>query len=431
MSGVRSLAVGLCVALGATSFAPSVAAQPPPTDPPVPTTTIAPEVPGSTPTTVPTTGPDGLPLPVDPNAPTTVPDPLATSTEELSTGAYGGQLPFDLASMAVLGGEVSRERARLKKATKRLAEAQTKVEATIGEFQRLAGQIEVIGVDREDKVADATAAKASMRRRAVGAYIRGDRSTKLISALDDPAEFSRGRRYLQALAELDLAAFQTYRARISEMDEAERALVDDQSALQLAVEALSAERDTATQEVLNAQRCVTAFSLASHACVDGFRLPITGPINFYDSWGAARMPFTVDQHWHEGTDIMAPMGREVVAVEGGTLFKIGDEGLGGLRLWLHGDSGIDYYYAHFSAFAPVAVEGARVLPGDVVGYVGNTGNAAGGPPHIHFEIHPAGGAPINPFPLLKATWGDRPMPLQSTVIEGIPSALSSLPPEER
>ena len=85
---------------------------------------------------------------------------------------------------------------------------------------------------------------------------------------------------------------------------------------------------------------------------------------------------------------MSPMGTPLVACESGTLTKIGPAGLGGNRLWVKGDSGTEYYYAHLSAFAEGSVEGKRVNAGDVVGFVGNTGNAAGGPSHLHFEVHP-------------------------------------------
>ena len=84
----------------------------------------------------------------------------------------------------------------------------------------------------------------------------------------------------------------------------------------------------------------------------------------------------------------------------GSLFRVGYNGLGGWRLWLRDDAGTTFYYAHLSAYAPVAVEGVRVARGTVLGYVGDSGDAAGTSPHLHFEIHPGEGAPVPPYPIV-------------------------------
>jgi len=107
------------------------------------------------------------------------------------------------------------------------------------------------------------------------------------------------------------------------------------------------------------------------------------------------------QHWHEGTDIMAPSGTPLLAAERGIITKMGSDVLGGTKIWVKGESGTYYYYAHLSAFAPGMVNGLVVDAGTIIGYVGDTGNARGGAPHLHFEIHPDGGAAVNPYPLLK------------------------------
>src|SRR3546814_12499600 len=80
---------------------------------------------------------------------------------------------------------------------------------------------------------------------------------------------------------------------------------------------------------------------------------------------------------------------------------MGSDVLGGTKIWVKGESGTYYYYAHLSAFAEGMHDGKLVEPGEVIGFVGDTGNARGGPPHLHFQIHPDGGAPVNPSPLLK------------------------------
>ena len=72
------------------------------------------------------------------------------------------------------------------------------------------------------------------------------------------------------------------------------------------------------------------------------------------------------------------------------MFSVGWNKIGGWRLWLRDDRGWEYYYAHLSAYSPLAVNGAVVSAGDVLGFVGNTGDAEGTPYHLHFEVHPVG-----------------------------------------
>ena len=99
----------------------------------------------------------------------------------------------------------------------------------------------------------------------------------------------------------------------------------------------------------------------------------------------------------------------MVASENGTLDGVGSGTLGGIKLWVNGESGNEYYYAHLAAYAADVRDGKKVRAGEVIGYVGDTGNAKGTSPHLHFEIHPDGAGPANPFPLLKAAYGNRPV----------------------
>jgi len=119
----------------------------------------------------------------------------------------------------------------------------------------------------------------------------------------------------------------------------------------------------------------------------GYVFPVYGPSSYSDTYGALRGD--VSGGWHHGDDIFAPLGAPLLAVAHGTVFSVGWNKVGGWRLWLRDDNGWLYYYAHLSAYSPLAVNGAVVNAGDVLGFVGNTGDAQGTPYHLHFEVHPA------------------------------------------
>jgi murein DD-endopeptidase MepM/ murein hydrolase activator NlpD len=119
----------------------------------------------------------------------------------------------------------------------------------------------------------------------------------------------------------------------------------------------------------------------------GYVFPVYGPSGYGDSFGAPRGD--VSGGWHHGDDIFAPLGAPLLAVADGIVFSVGPNRIGGNRLWLQDAAGNQFYYAHLSAYTPLARNGTHVKAGDVLGFVGNTGDAAGGPYHLHFEVHPA------------------------------------------
>ena len=149
----------------------------------------------------------------------------------------------------------------------------------------------------------------------------------------------------------------------------------------------------------------------------GFLFPVAGNHSFTDTFGAPRMFGTGFAHLHEGTDIFAAGGTPLVTTERGVLIRVGIAVLGGNKLWLVGESGTRYFYAHLSAFAPGVADGKVVEAGEVVGYVGNTGNARTTPAHLHFEVHPGGGPAVNPYPLLRIV-DDAQRRLASTATPG-------------
>lgn len=126
--------------------------------------------------------------------------------------------------------------------------------------------------------------------------------------------------------------------------------------------------------------------------------PVAAPTTFSDDWLQARGGGRL----HEGIDLMAAMQAPIVAVVTGTVMRPGNTPISGNRLWVRGANGDEYFYCHLDSFAEITRDGASVKAGDVVGYVGMTGDAQGTVPHLHFEIHPAGGGPIRPYPLVSA-----------------------------
>ena len=124
--------------------------------------------------------------------------------------------------------------------------------------------------------------------------------------------------------------------------------------------------------------------------------PVQGGVSFTDTFGAPRG----NGRTHKGNDMFAATGTPLVAVVSGSVFFQSDA-LGGLAAYVQGNDGNTYYYAHLNDY----VGGGRsVTGGEVIGHVGNTGDASGGPSHLHFEIRPGGpnGLAIDPYPTLRA-----------------------------
>ena len=125
--------------------------------------------------------------------------------------------------------------------------------------------------------------------------------------------------------------------------------------------------------------------------------PVAGPAHWVHDWLLPRRGPPV--HLHQGTDIWAAKGTPIRAPYAGRV-RYEDGGLGGLAAYVTVADGTYYYLAHMAGTAPGLASGATVTQGQVVGFVGDSGNAQGGPSHLHFEVHPRGGAAVDPKPIL-------------------------------
>lgn len=141
---------------------------------------------------------------------------------------------------------------------------------------------------------------------------------------------------------------------------------------------------------------IYALRLTRMSAPETLAVPVEGvkPKALQDTWHASRPP----RRRHEGIDIFARKGTPVVASTEGVVLRRGQNALGGNVVWVLGPGGQHHYYAHLDQFSSVST-GERVVPGTVLGTVGNTGNAKTTPPHLHYGVYGNAG-PVNPYPLL-------------------------------
>lgn len=152
-----------------------------------------------------------------------------------------------------------------------------------------------------------------------------------------------------------------------------------------------------------------AVSDAAVPAADQLLIPVAGidVSALQDTFNDGRSP----ERRHEAIDILAPTGTQVFAVADGTIAKLFNSKAGGLTVYQFDTSEkFAYYYAHLDRYAADVKEGMTLKRGDLVGYVGASGNADPKTPHLHFAIFVLGpekqwwkGSPINPYPLLGGT----------------------------
>lgn len=290
---------------------------------------------------------------------------------------------------------------QLSAATAAYEEAWGRIEALREErrdLQRRAGQL-------EDELAEAAEA---LTDRAVAAFKRGQPSSSLLLlAAEGPDEAADRAALLAALQRSDLGRSQQAGALRTALDQTQTLLDDQERQLDALQAEVDRERDRLADQLERAEtvaedlrerserqrRIDRGVQQGTYACIFA-----PGSFHFRDTWGAPRS----GGRSHRGTDVFAPMGQPTYAFTDGVIQRHSNSGLGGIGLYLRGDDGNVYYYAHLQSIDPGGAVGNRVEAGELIAYNGATGNASPSAPHVHFELHPGGGAAVNPYPWLAA-----------------------------
>lgn len=335
----------------------------------------------------------------------------------LPAGADGAQVEVARRDAEAVAADVAAARAHLATVEDEVASVAARVEVTEARLEELRDVVQDQAVERFVRGGDDTggATHLLLQGEDITAAVKADALARTVTAGTDEAldeyrvlseELAASRRHLAEVRATASAALEELDRRAA----AATAELEHQVALEaerLEAERLEAER-TASEQPVTEQPAAegtlavagsggaqpgTSDAAATSSGGTGFLCPVAGPHAFSNDWGQARS----GGRRHQGTDMLSPRGTPVVASVSGTV-----EGhrstLGGISYTLKGDDGTTYYGTHLDSLSGVS---GRVARGTVLGRVGNSGNARGGPTHLHFEIRPGGG-PVNPYPTLAA-----------------------------
>ncbi len=325
-------------------------------------------------------------------------DSTGSDSTVLATSVRSGERAAD----EIRGRVAARARERLAAAEAGDADALARLQSADDELIQTAAAVQLAGaeldalqVEQRELTDDHRQARDERDLNLATLYAHGPIRTgdSVIEGYDPVAERTRELLIEAVLAQDEdelLAAFAASNAAVDlSADAAER---------RAAEEVLKVLREQ--QKLASTTAEAAADELARLAALpDDVVFPIASDYQFVDTFLAPRWTGSTPRR-HQGTDVFAPRGTPLLAMERGLLVRIGEISLGGKRLWLIGESGTQYYYAHLDDFADVT-EGQFVEAGTVVGYVGTTGNAQATPPHLHIQVHPDGGVAVNPYPLLR------------------------------
>lgn len=312
-------------------------------------------------------------------------------------------------SSGTSGDPLEKAQRNLEEVQSQSANAATLYQAALTEQARLADEIARLEQEIPALRERAEGLRAQVRRRSAALYTGFDPSVSFdAKTAGEQIDSARHAHLSSAATEFDTRVAAELRRTADELAAAEEQLrvtrsEHEQVVAQLAADALALEALlTEAQEAFDRLQAL-AFAGASSGADGGLvetgaeTCPVQGVVAFTNDWGQPR----TGGRSHQGTDMFAATGTPVVAVVGGTVSDASG-GLGGISLDLRGDDGVRYYHAHLSR---IERGSGRVEQGEVIGYVGDTGNAVGGPAHLHFQLHPDGGEPVNPYPTVRVLCG--------------------------
>lgn len=314
-----------------------------------------------------------------------------------------------LAPQAAIGQieEVSEAERRVAEVEGRLDTATTAFEDTRAEIEAKEDELAAIEQTAEDLRVEAVRLDGVLtdRIRRVFKYGTDTVFTSLLSAEGPQAAIDRSAMMARATA-VHQGRLETAVSTRASLEQTEALAEDARAELAVLGERLDVQRLALVAELDSAQdyaATVTSRAARQREISDGRMNGVyscifdPGVYRFRDTWGAPRS----GGRRHKGVDVFAPYDVNVYAFTNGRVSRLTNGGLGGINLYLLGNDGIEYFYAHLAGYAPGIGVGSVVRAGDLVAYNGDTGNARG-TPHVHFEVHPGGGGPVNPFPFQAA-----------------------------
>ncbi|MGQ9536036.1 MAG: murein hydrolase activator EnvC family protein [Actinomycetota bacterium] len=330
---------------------------------------------------------------------------LALASPWLSPSAAADTISEKKEQARAVERQLNALQAELNRLTSELSQTQSKIAAL--EFKIQANQAQLSAAEAELK-----RWKGILSNRMVAMYKEGNATAlDVLLECDDFDTFIHSYDFMSRIGNHDAEAITATRSLVSEIRARREELEEAKAQYQACYRNLQNQR-ASIQSKLNEQKAIlagldreVAALLSSRyggggrggntwniGPVNGLYFPVAGPHSYVNDWGAPRSVGRT----HKGCDIMAAYGTPCVAITSGVVEQRRG-GNAGLYIALHGDNGHLYYYMHLQGFAA----SGRVAAGQVIGYVGDTGNARGCP-HLHFEWHPNHGGPVNPYPLLVA-----------------------------